>query len=125
MRALATVALGGALGSLCRYALTEFMTALCGASFPWGTILVNVTGSALMGAFAAGFVPERIMSTSLVRELLVIGLCGGYTTFSSFSLQTFALLQTGQPLRAAANVLLSVALCLAATYAGYGFARAA
>lgn len=125
MRALATVALGGALGSLCRYALTELMTALCGASFPWGTILVNVTGSALIGAFAAGLVPERIMSTSLVRELLVIGLCGGYTTFSSFSLQTFALLQAGQPLRAAANVMLSVALCLAATYAGYGFARAA
>jgi fluoride exporter len=120
-----TIALGGALGSLGRYALTELATAVCGAAFPWGTILVNVTGSALIGAFAAGLVPERVMSASLVRELLVIGLCGGYTTFSSFSLQTLALLQAGQPIRAAANVLLSVALCLAATYAGYGLVRAA
>jgi fluoride exporter len=125
VRALLTVALGGALGSVGRYALTELVTAVCGASFPWGTILVNVTGSALIGAFAAGLVSERVMSASLVRELLVIGLCGGYTTFSSFSLQTFALLQAGQPIRAAANVLLSVALCLAATYAGYGLVRAA
>ena len=125
MWALVTVARGGALGSLGRYGLTELMTALFGASFPWGTILVNVTGSALIGAFAAGLVPERVMSTSLVRELLVIGLCGGYTTFSSFSLQTIALLQAGQPARAAANVLLSVVLCLAATYAGYELVRAA
>jgi CrcB protein len=125
VRGALVVALGGALGSLGRYGLTELAQRLLGTGFPWGTLLVNVTGSALIGALAGGLVPERILAPTLVRELLVIGVCGGYTTFSSFSLQTLQLLQAGEPLRAAANVLLSVALCLAATYAGFVLARAA
>ena len=118
------VALGGAIGSVGRYAVTELLTALLGVAFPWGTVLVNVTGCGLIGMLAGGnLLLPRSTPTSWVREFLVIGLCGGYTTFSSFSLQTLSLLQTGHAARALANVLLSVALCLLATFAGYALAR--
>ena len=126
MRAALSVALGGALGSLARYFVTEAVTSLAGAAFPWGTVLVNVTGCALIGALAgASALLPKSMPPSFVREFLIIGICGGYTTFSAFSLQTFQLLQTGHAARALANVGLSVVLCLAATAGGYALARAA
>lgn len=120
------VALGGALGSLGRYFATQWVTALAGSAFPWGTVLVNVTGCALIGFFAGH--PAwltRSVSSAFVRDFLVIGICGGYTTFSAFSLQTLQLLQAGQAGRAAANVGVSVVCCLVSTFAGYTLARAA
>ena len=126
MRGALLVALGGAVGSLARYYGTEVVTAIAGAAFPWGTILVNISGCALIGALAGGSALfPRSLPPSVIREFLVIGVCGGYTTFSSFSLQTFQLLETGHAARAGANVVLSVVLCLLATWAGYALARAA
>ena len=115
MKAALSVAVGGALGSLARYFATEA-----------GTVLVNISGCALIGALAGGgaLLPKS-MPPSFIREFFVIGICGGYTTFSSFSLQTFQLLETGHAARALANVALSVVLCLAATWGGYELARAA
>jgi len=120
------VALGGALGSLARYFGSEAITALAGTAFPWGTVLVNITGCLLIGVLAGGgALLPRSMPPSFVREFFIIGICGGYTTFSSFSLQTFLLFETGHAARAVANVVASVVLCLLATWAGYALARAA
>ena len=126
VKAALSVAVGGALGSLARYFATEAVTAFAGTAFPWGTVLVNISGCALIGALAGGgaLLPKS-MPPSFIREFFVIGICGGYTTFSSFSLQTFQLLETGHAARALANVALSVVLCLAATWGGYELARAA
>lgn len=110
------VALGGALGSLARYWLGE---ALRGGSLPWATILANVSGSLAIGLIAAGTgAGSRLAVGETGRLFLMVGFCGGYTTFSSFSLQTLALLQAGRPGAAVANVLLSVASCLAAVWLG-------
>ena len=119
------VALGGALGSLARYFATIAVTAILGSEFPWGTVVVNITGCALIGALVgAGALMAKVASESVVRDFLIVGLCGGYPTFSSFSLQTLTLLQAGQSARAMANVIASVVLCLLATWAGYTLARA-
>jgi CrcB protein len=110
------VALGSALGGVARYWLTLAADRLVGAGFPWGTIAINVLGSLIIGIVAA-------RSPGYATRLFVmIGICGGFTTFSAFSLQTLALLQEGQPLKALANVMLSVLLCLAATWAGWRLA---
>ena len=126
MKGALWVALGGALGSLARYFGTELVTALAGSAFPWGTVLVNISGCALIGALAGGgALMPRSVPPSFIREFFIIGICGGYTTFSSFSLQTFQLLESGHGARAIANVLVSVVFCLLATWAGYELARAA
>ncbi len=115
------VAIGSALGGVGRYWCGVVVAQRLGESFPWGTVLVNVTGSFVIGVVAA-------MGASLdwpwfpanhVRAFVVVGLCGGYTTFSAFSLQTLTLLQDGAWAEALGNVLLSVALCLIAVWLGY------
>ena len=89
-------------------------------------VLVNISGCALIGALAGGgALLPRSVPPSFIREFFIIGICGGYTTFSSFSLQTFQLLESGHGARAIANVLVSVVFCLLATWAGYELARAA
>lgn len=114
------LAAGGATGTLLRYWINLLITARLGEAMPWGTIVINVTGSFVIGLFAALTEPGgRLTVPPDVRLFILVGLCGGYTTFSSFSLQTLALLQSGEPARAAANVLLSVLLCLLAVWAGY------
>ena len=116
------VALGGAVGSVARFALTNLVSAKAGDGFPWGTILVNVTGSFVIGLLAGFTLPEDRVSPgmrTLVMQFLMIGICGGFTTFSAFSLQTFNLLREGQWLYAVGNVILSVVVCLAATWLGY------
>jgi fluoride exporter len=125
------VALGGALGSVTRFALATFLTTrLAGAghkTFPLPILIVNVTGSLLIGIVAAWVVPEGRMSPAgrmLAGEFLMAGICGGYTTFSSFSLQTVQLMQTGHWLAAGANVILSVLLCLVATWLGWTLGQA-
>lgn len=121
MRTLFLVALGSALGGAARFLLAGWVGARLGESFPWGTVLVNVLGSALIGALAA---QEEMLSPE-ARQFLMVGVLGGFTTFSSFSLQTLRLAQDGDWVRATGNVLGSVALCLAAVAVGYRVARLA
>ncbi|HEX8310043.1 MAG TPA: fluoride efflux transporter CrcB [Chthoniobacteraceae bacterium] len=119
------VMLGGAIGSALRLWMGSHVTALAGAAFPIGTLVVNVLGCLAIGAYAAwAEVPGAAAGTPLVQQFVVVGLLGGFTTFSSFSLQTWELLRAGEATRAGVNVLLSVALCLGATWLGYTFVRA-
>jgi fluoride exporter len=112
--------LGGGLGSLARWGLSGWIATRYGETFPLGTILVNVSGSFLIGMFAAMTGPEgRWLVPSAWRQFVMLGLFGGYTTFSSFSLQTLTLAQDGQWWKAAANILLSVLLCLGGVWLGY------
>jgi fluoride exporter len=114
------VGLGGALGSVARYAMVLAITEFAPSTFPLGTVLVNILGSALIGALAA-LAARDAMHTDLALFLMV-GVCGGYTTFSSFSLQTFELLRIGRPIQALVNVTASVLLCLIATMLSYRWA---
>lgn len=120
----AWVALGGALGSVFRYLLSNAVARFAGEAMPWGTLLVNVLGSFLIAWFALATTSGgRLAATPEFRTFVMVGLCGGFTTFSSFSLQTLALFEDGEPLRASANILLSVALCLASAWLGAGVAN--
>lgn len=117
------VALGGAIGSVARFWLTEIAAKFWGGDFPWGTILANISGSLLIGAIAAlPIMGPRDLLGPLGRQFLMVGIMGGYTTFSSFSLQTLTMLQHGHLGKAAANVAGSVVLCLVAVWAGYALA---
>ena len=120
MLAYLWVAIGGAIGSVGRFWLSGLIDGRIGSSFPYGTLVINVTGSFLIGIFAAFTDPDsRILAPPALRQFLMIGICGGYTTFSSFSLQTLRLAQDREWLYAGANILLSVALCLIAVWLGY------
>jgi CrcB protein len=113
------VAVGGAIGTTGRYWLSGLVAQLLGETFPWGTLLVNITGSFIIGFFAILTGPDgRVYVGSSARQFVMIGICGGYTTFSSFSLQTLNLMNDGEWFRAGGNVVLSVALCLLAVWAG-------
>jgi CrcB protein len=114
------VALGGALGSVARYWMGVRISLLAGLTFPWATILINVLGSLVIGFLAtftgpAGRVPAPIDA----RVFLIVGICGGFTTFSAFSLQTLNLARDGRLLLAGANIVLSVSLCLVAVALGH------
>ena len=117
------IAIGSALGGVSRYWLSGVVARAIGETFPWGTLIVNITGSLIIGIIAALTAPDgRVFIGSTARLALMAGFCGGYTTFSSFSLQTLALMQDGEWGLAGANVGLSVTLCLAAVFAGYALA---
>lgn len=119
------VGLGGALGSISRVWAAGCLTRHFGESFPWGTLAVNVTGSFLIGFFAACTGPDgRWPVSSSVRTFFMAGVCGGYTTFSSFSLQTLNLMQDGRWGHATAYTLSSVVLCLIAVWLGHAVALA-
>lgn len=114
------VALGGAIGSVARFWLTEASAKWWGADFPWGTVIANVTGSFLIGLIAAlPVLGPRDLTGPMGRQFLMVGIMGGYTTFSSFSLQTLTMVQNGHMMKAALNVGGSVALCLLAVALGY------
>lgn len=114
------IALGSALGGVARFWCSSLVAERVGGTFPWGTLLVNVVGSFVIGAFATLTGPDgRLLVAPDFRQFVMVGFCGGYTTFSSFSLQTLALAQDGQWLAVAGNVLLSVALCLLAVWLGH------
>jgi CrcB protein len=114
------VAVGSALGGVLRYWVSGVMARLIGETFPWGTITVNVLGSLLIGLIATVTGPEgRMFVGPAARQFLMLGLFGGFTTFSSFSLQTLTLVQDGEWLQAGANVIASVALCLAGVWLGH------
>jgi CrcB protein len=116
------VAIGGALGSVSRFWVNGLVSDKIGATFPWGTLTINVGGSFIIGLIGAVASPEgRLDSPSrqFVTQFLMIGVCGGYTTFSSFSLQTLNLLRDREWLYAGGNVVLSVILCLVAVWLGW------
>lgn len=119
------IALGGAVGTAGRFWLSGVVARMVGETFPWGTLLVNVTGSFVIGFFATLSGPDgRIFVGSTAREFVMIGICGGYTTFSSFSLQTLNLMNDGEWFAAGANIGLSVICCMIAVWAGYVLATA-
>ncbi len=117
------IAVGGALGSVARFWFSGLIAQRFGETFPLGTLVVNVSGSFLIGLFATLTSPEgRWLVASGVRTFFMIGVCGGYTTFSSFSLQTLNLAQDGEWLYAGLNAVLSLVLCLVAVWLGHGLA---
>ena len=118
------VGIGGALGSVARFWLTGVIVLLTGPRFPWGTLLINVMGSFVIGLVAGlTLIPERVAWHPDVRIFLMTGVCGGFTTFSAFSLQTLELLQAGETGSAAFYAVASVLLCLMFTWAGFLLAR--
>ncbi|MEJ0089473.1 MAG: fluoride efflux transporter CrcB [Limisphaerales bacterium] len=114
------VALGGALGSVGRFWLASFIITRFGENFPLGTLVINVTGSFIIGILAAlGATENSAFASPGFRQFFLVGICGGYTTFSAFSLQTLQLVQRREWLFAGGNILLSVVLCLIAVWLGY------
>lgn len=113
------VAMGAALGGVARYGLSGLIARSFGETFPWGTLVVNVIGSFLIGVVAVVTGPDgRLLVGTAARQFMMVGVLGGFTTFSSFSLQTLTLIQDGEWLYAAGNVLSSVLFCLAAVWLG-------
>ncbi|MDH5444282.1 MAG: fluoride efflux transporter CrcB [Gammaproteobacteria bacterium] len=111
------IALGGALGAVMRYLVSTGVHSILGRGFPYGTLTVNV-----MGSFAMGFLFVYLMERSSLgpewRALILIGFLGAFTTFSTFSIETLNLLQSGAIVRALANILISVITCILATWLG-------
>jgi CrcB protein len=113
------VGIGSAAGGIARYGVYLIMARIAGEAFPWGTLAVNLIGSAAIGWLAAS------QASHATRLLLMTGLCGGFTTFSAFSVETVHLTRDGQTARAAIYVALSVTGCLAAAWLGARFHLAA
>jgi len=111
------IALGGAVGSLLRFWLSTSVYALLGRSFPYGTLAVNVLGCLLMGFLFVLFM-ERLSVEGVWRAGVLIGVLGGFTTFSAFSIETFNLIEGGELVKAGLNMALSMVLCITATWLG-------
>ena len=119
------IAIGGALGSMTRFWLAAFVAELLGPQFPWGTILINIVGSFVIGFFATFTGPGgRFVASFDVRAFVMVGICGGFTTFSAFSLQTLDLARANHWAQAGGNVLISVVICLLAVWCGHLLAAA-
>jgi CrcB protein len=116
------VALGGALGASLRYMAAAATHGLLGHAFPYGTLLVNVVGSLLIG-YLVVLLPDPGSHDWGLRLLLITGLLGGFTTYSAFSIETLTLLQEGQALKAGLNIALTLLTCLLAVWVGYSLAR--
>ena len=113
------VALGSVLGGTARFWLSGFVARRVGETFPWGTMVVNVSGAFLLGILAASAASDGIFATVKPWQFAAIGILGAYTTVSSFSLQTLALARDGEMMRAAGNMVLSLSLCLLAVTGGF------
>jgi fluoride exporter len=123
MRELLLVAGGGALGSLARHGISEWTRERFGESFPWGTLFVNVTGSLVLGLVLGLTLSGR--TSRQVRLFVGAGAMGAFTTFSTFSYETWALVEEGRWLAAALNVLTNLLVGLAAAAVGFGLGRSA
>jgi fluoride exporter len=114
------IGLGGAMGSVARFWASGVVARHFGETFPWGTLIVNITGSFIIGVFATMTGPDgRLLVAPSFRLFFMLGVCGGYTTFSSFSLQTLNLARDGEWFRVGANTVLSVILCLVGVWLGH------
>ena len=119
-REYTAIGVGGALGSMLRFAASNYVAQRHGDAFPLGTLLVNVTGCFLIGFLAAVADAEgRLLLNPFWRQFLMVGMLGGYTTFSSFSLQTLNLARSGAWFQAGLNAALSLILCLLAVWVGH------
>ena len=117
MNQVLAIAAGGAAGSVLRFWMSNWVHTFAGRSFPYGTLAVNVLGCLLMGILFVFFL-ERLSDNTVLRAGVLIGVLGGFTTFSTFSIETLNLLEQGAYLKAAANAVLSVVICLSATWTG-------
>lgn len=116
------IATGGALGALMRFWVSSAVYALLGRGFPWGTLAVNLLGSFVMGLCYILFL-ERFADTGQWRAAIMVGFLGAFTTFSTFSLESWNLIEEGQLLKAGLNMIASVLLCLCAAWLGILTAR--
>jgi CrcB protein len=116
------ISAGAVLGACARYLLSNYVAKVAFSAFPYGTLLINVTGSLLLGFFLI-FATERVFVADHWRLLVAVGFCGSYTTFSSYAFESFALVEQGQWLQVTWNVVGSNFLCLAAVAAGAALAR--
>jgi CrcB protein len=124
LQLILAVAIGGAIGSVARYGVGMGSAKLFGLAFPWGTLIINIVGSFLIGAFAESFA-LRWDAPQAVRLFLTVGICGGFTTFSTFSLDAYLLMERGELWQAAAYMIGSVVLSVGALVAGLYLMRAA
>ena len=116
------IALGAIVGATARYALSGYIARAFSTSFPYGTLIVNVSGSLVLGFFLV-LAGERLLLDPRWRMLVAIGFCGSYTTFSSYAFESFASLESGQWMLMAINIVANNALCLAAVMLGAAIAR--
>jgi len=119
---IAGIAIGGAIGSVLRYLIQMQCINWFGSNFPYGTMVVNTLGSLLIG-FLSIVLLERLFVSIEIRFAILVGLLGGFTTFSTFSLETLSLIQQGSLLSAASNIIFNVALCIIACFLGVTLAR--
>ena len=120
---LLAVGAGGAIGAVMRYLLTGWVLRLMPAGFPYGTLAVNVAGSLVVGFVSGVFAGRGETRDQLMPLFLIVGVCGGFTTFSAFSAETYRLVEQGAVGPAALNVVLQVAGSLAAVFAGFWLSR--
>jgi fluoride exporter len=123
MHKIILIGLAGLIGTLCRYWLSGLVARQYGETFPWGTLVVNVVGCFLAGSLYY-LLEERFLVSPTLRTVILVGLLGGFTTFSSFGLQTFTLLREGEFALATLNVILSNFLGLLLLWAGYTLVKA-
>ncbi|MTV18745.1 fluoride efflux transporter CrcB [Bradyrhizobium elkanii] len=120
---MAAVAIGGSLGSVARYLVAIGAGRLVGTEFPWGTVVINIVGSFLIGVFAESFALSW-NAGQVTRVFLTVGICGGFTTFSTFSLDAIVLIQRGELWAAGAYIAASVALSILSLFGGLLLVRA-
>ena len=120
---LLAVGAGGALGAVLRYLLTSWVHRLAPAGFPYGTLAVNVAGSLVVGFVSGVFAARTESREQLMPLFLIVGVCGGFTTFSAFSTETYRLVEQGAVAPAALNVVLQIAGSLGAVFAGFWLSR--
>jgi fluoride exporter len=116
------IAVGAIIGASARYFLSGLIVRHFSATFPYGTLLINITGSLVLGFFLI-YTTERVLLDPHWRLLVAVGFCGSYTTFSSYAFESFSLMEQGQWLMMGANILASNVLCLVAVLAGAALAR--